>query len=70
MNTLTWWGYIHIDGSIVVKRFLDQVDLDDAAKSEFVKTIFQPFVAVNREAAVRKCHAKHNEPKEDDSRYE
>jgi len=48
-----WWGYLHINGSIQVKRFFDQLDIDDAEKSPFVEKITSVFEASNRDEAIR-----------------
>jgi len=49
---MLWWGYIHINGSIQVKRFFDQADIDDANDSDFVEKTFRPFEARSREDAI------------------
>jgi len=48
---ITWWGYIHANGSVQVKRFFDQRDIDEAIKSPFVRSVYGPFEADNREDA-------------------
>ena len=50
---MMWWGYLHINGSIQVKRFFDQLDIDDAEKSPFVEKITSVFEASNRDEAIR-----------------
>ena len=47
-----WWGYLHTDGSIHVKRFFDYQDLHDAAKSPFVRAVCKPFDAIGRDEAI------------------
>lgn len=49
-----WWGYIHENGSIQVKRFFSKEDLDDARSSPFVKKVFESFDADGREDAIQK----------------
>jgi len=49
---LKWWGYIHIDGSIHVKRFIDFGDILEAQSSDFVKSITGPFEANSRSEAI------------------
>ncbi len=49
---MLWWGYIHINGSVQVKRFFDQRDIDEALESDFVERTFGPFEVENREAAL------------------
>lgn len=47
-----WWGYLHINNTLKVKRFFDFIDIIDAEKSPFVKQIFRPFPAENHNDAV------------------
>ena len=49
-----WWGYLHTNGSIQVKRavWTYAEDLADARSSPFVKQIFPAFEAASREDAV------------------
>ena len=54
-SDLAWWGYIHQDGSVQVKRwFGDQRDIDEARESDFVETTYGPFKAANRSAALER----------------
>ena len=55
MNTLKWWGYLHVNGSIQVKRFFDQRDIDEANESDFVQKTTQPFDAVDRNDALKQA---------------
>lgn len=48
-----WWGYIHTNGSIQVKRYFDQRDLEDAHESPFVSKVINPFEAEGRDDAIR-----------------
>ena len=43
-----WWGYIHVDGSLHVKRFFDFGDILEAQASDFVKSVTAPFEADSR----------------------
>lgn len=47
-----WWGYLHINGNIQVKRFFDQLDLDEAEESPFVERVTNIFEADGREEAI------------------
>jgi len=47
-----WWGYIHVNGKLQVKRFFDQRDIDEAYESDFVSHVFHPFFAKDREDAL------------------
>lgn len=53
-----WWGYLHTNGTIQVKRsfghpLLAQQDIDEALKSPFCKKVFAPFEALTREHAIK-----------------
>lgn len=50
-----WWGYLHINGKIQVKRYFDQRDIDEARESEFVTAVTWAFDAINREDALKKA---------------
>jgi hypothetical protein len=50
---MLWWGYVHINKSIQVKRFFNQIDIDDAYESPFVERVFEKFEANNREEAIK-----------------
>jgi hypothetical protein len=51
---LLWWGYIHVNGSVKVKRYLDSEDMREAANSGFVKKIFTEFSATSLADAQKK----------------
>mgnify|MGYP003589294431 CR=1 FL=1 len=48
---MKWWGYIHENGSLQIKRFLDDRDLEDACESPFVKRILPIVDVPSREEA-------------------
>jgi len=50
--TNKWWGYRHMNGSIQVKRFFSDLDLTEADESPFVRKVFQPFEAKDRQDAI------------------
>ena len=54
MNQIMWWGYLHQNGSIQVKRwFGDHADYtDDCQGNPFVQKVVKPFAADSREKAV------------------
>ncbi len=53
MTEELWWGYLHIKGTIQVKRYWgDKRDIDDARESDFVDIIVFPFPAKDREEAI------------------
>lgn len=53
MKKLEWWGYVHINGRIQVKRFFGQRDIDEANESDFVVRTAGPFMATDRADAFR-----------------
>ncbi len=44
-DKLKWWGYQHINGSIAVKRYLDDLSLHEANESDFVMKVYGPIEA-------------------------
>lgn len=55
MNDIMWWGYLHQNGTIQVKRwFGDHKDYtDDCDGNDFVQQVVPPFSAATREKAER-----------------
>lgn len=47
-----WWGYLHTNDQLQVKRFSDQKDIDEACASLFCKRVFQAFEAKGRQEAI------------------
>jgi len=64
MNELLWWGYLHTEGTLQVKRYFDSRDLEEAKESDFVVAVHGPWPAKNREEAITKLkedlHGKNN----------
>lgn len=54
MEKIMWWGYLHQNGSIQVKRWNgDHRDYtDDCDGNEFVQRVVHPFEAATREQAI------------------
>lgn len=52
LTSVQWWGYKHINGSFQAKRFFDPEDISEARSSDFVESVFGPFLANNREHAL------------------
>ena len=54
MSKLMWWGYLHSNGEIQVKRwFGDHKDYtDDCENNDFVVEVVRPFEAQSREEAL------------------
>jgi len=48
---LSWWGYLHTSGTIQVKRYFRNEDIEEAMESPFVAYIVLPFEAISRENA-------------------
>lgn len=55
MSKIKWWGYLHSNGSVQVKRwFGDHADYTtDCYGNDFVVEVVQPFEADSREEAER-----------------
>lgn len=53
MDDIMWWGYLHQNGTIQVKRwFGDHKDYtDDCEGNDFVQSVVRPFKATTREEA-------------------
>ena len=56
MNNL-WWGYLHINGNLLLKRFLDFSSIEDAKEGMngrgFVVNYCGPFEAEDSEKAMK-----------------
>lgn len=53
-----WWGYLHVNGGVQVKRRLLQdvrQDIADASESPFVERVTPLFFASDREDAIKKA---------------
>jgi hypothetical protein len=57
---MKWWGYIHENGTVQVKRFFSPLDIMDAEESPFCKEVFGPFEATGREDAVKQINNLNN----------
>lgn len=51
---MSYWGYLHIDGGIVVKLFYPGMEdsILDAKSSKFVRKVFMPMKFNSREEAL------------------
>lgn len=52
-DVIQWWGYIHDNGSVHVKRYFDREDILEAQDSPFVSRVFGEFAANNRDEAIQ-----------------
>lgn len=48
---LLWWGYIHTNKELQVKRFFGYEDIEEAKESSFVEELYGPFEADSKEDA-------------------
>lgn len=48
-----WWGYLHSNKSVQVKRFFSEEDLKEADRSPFCVKVIYPFEANSREEAIK-----------------
>ena len=53
-ENIMWWGYLHTNGTIQVKRWFGIEDVREAAESEFVQRVCGPWTVEGREAAMNK----------------
>jgi hypothetical protein len=51
-STLTWWGYLHVNNTVQVKRFFGSQDITEARESDFVSQTVGPFEATDRANAL------------------
>lgn len=49
-----WWGYVHTDKSLHLKRYYSKQDIDEAYESPFVMSVHGPWEAKSREDAEQK----------------
>lgn len=49
-----WFGYIHVDGSIKLKKFFTELEIEEALASPFVKEAFGPWHCDSRQEAAEK----------------
>ena len=58
MSNIMWWGYLHQNGTVQLKRwFGDHKDYtDDCEGNEFVQRMVPPFAAESRESASEILH--------------
>jgi len=47
-NSVMWWGYIHINGELIIKRYYDSQDVILAHDSPFVVKVLGPIKSDNR----------------------
>ena len=53
-----WYGYIHVDGTLHVKRYLSPEDLVEAYDSKFVEHVIGPFHATGPQHAASLAHRR------------
>lgn len=51
---IKWWGYLHVEGTLHVKRYFDLQDLDEADESPFVELFAGPWECSGKEEALEK----------------
>ena len=56
-NTIQWWGYVHQNETLHVKRYFDIRDLEEAYESPFVQSIHGPWMVNSREEAMARLVA-------------
>jgi len=58
MKLPLWWGYLHVNGTVQVKRFFDNRDLIEACESPFVQAVCTPMPCEDRADAITQFSAK------------
>lgn len=53
-NSIQWWGYLHKNGSLQVKRYFGPEDLSEARESPFVQQVFGPWKVDSQEKALER----------------
>lgn len=52
-----WWGYVHRNGSVHIKRYFGELDIEEAVESPFVAFVIGVVEAIGREDAEKKLKA-------------
>lgn len=52
VSNLLWWGYRHVNGAYLVKRYFDDKDIKEANESDFCYAVVGPFEAKDRNEAL------------------
>lgn len=56
MSKLKWWGYLHTNGNIQVKRYFGPRDISEAIESPFCEKVTgEPFYAKHRADAIEQA---------------
>ena len=55
-----YWGYIHVDGSLIMETYKGNMDLINALGDPFVKQVFSEVVADDVQAARKILIKKYN----------
>lgn len=60
MSEIMWWGYLHANGHVQVKRWFGDVKdyTEDCWGNDFVRVVVEPFVAATQAAATEIIVAK------------
>lgn len=59
LNQNLWWGYVHINMRLQVKRYFDEQDVMGALESDFVLHVFDAFYATDRQDAINKLDSEY-----------
>lgn len=54
---IQWWAYLHTNNTFHLKRYFGRLDIDEANESPFVRAVFGPVDAINRDDADTKLRA-------------
>jgi hypothetical protein len=53
-----WWGYLHTNGGLHVKRYFDEEDISEAHESPFVWIVAGPWECADHDEALVKLKAE------------
>jgi len=57
VQTLSWYGYLHVNSTKHLKRYMgDPGDIEEARSSDFVTKVVGPFEATCRQAAIQQMN--------------
>lgn len=54
---IQWWGYVHVNGTLHVKRYFNAKDLSEARESDFVQEVYGPWDVNSREEAEKQLQS-------------
>ena len=58
--SIWWWGYLHSNGQLQLKRWFGDIEdyTGDCENNDFVVKVVKPFMAPDRDYAMRELEAR------------